>query len=178
MFNIYLGIYIVLAALVLLGGTMKLYQMELTVTALFYFIGALYILLVYGIRWFSKGGSLAGTPVAWPPTINTCPDFLTYYKKEDGSDNCIDTIGVSKNGTLKLFPKDGTVPTDSSYYFPLKTTESDPVKKYNVLCQSAMAMGLTWEGVTNGESCTYTPTPTDDSSSSSPGSCPPTFSLF
>lgn len=178
-FNIYLIVYIIIACFVTIRYTYTLYQSGDAVTAFFFFIGATTLFVLYGLRWFATNQSmLSNSPVSWPPTINTCPDFLTYYKKEDGSDNCIDTIGVSKNGTLKLFPKDGTVPTDSSYYFPLKTTESDPVKKYNVLCQSAMAMGLTWEGVTNGESCTYTPTPTDDSSSSSPGSCPPTFSLF
>ena len=156
--NIYLWIYIIVAIAVTIGGTYKLYGSGNTLGGLLFFVGALFLFISYGLRWFAAKNSIfSNTPVKWPPTINTCPDFLTFYQQQnaDGTttDSCIDLIGVSKNGSLKRFPKDGSVPTDPQYFFSLTTTSSDPVKKNNELCQRAMTAGLTWEGITNGESC-------------------------
>jgi hypothetical protein len=68
--------------------------------------------------------------------------------------SCIDLIGVSKNGSLKIFPKDANpAPTAADYYFSLQTQSNDPSAKNAELCQRAIAFGLTWEGITNGESC-------------------------
>lgn len=158
MFNIYLGVYIVAAIAIITGGTYKLYGMNQGVASLLFLIGSITIFIVYGIRWFGAKNSLfSNTPVSWPPTINTCPDYLVYYgrKMEDGTvqDTCIDAIGVSKNGSLKIFPKGGQSPTNADYYFSLATKSSDPAAKTAELCQRAITFGLTWEGITNGESC-------------------------
>jgi hypothetical protein len=157
MFNIYLGIYIVLAILIGAGGTFKLYGSGLTISAGLFCIAALIIFIVFGLKWFKKGSMLSEAPVSWPPTINTCPDYLVYYGRSmpDGSkkDTCIDLIGISKNGSLKVFPKDGTPPTTDEYYFSLTTNAVESTKRNQELCQRAIAMGLTWEGITNGESC-------------------------
>ena len=157
MFNIYLGIFIVVALAVILGGTMKLTGSGSTLGAIVFFIGAIFVFVTYGMKWFNKNSIFSGTPVSWPPTINTCPDYLTYYGRQlaDGSkqDSCIDQIGISRNGSLKVFPKGGSAPTTDEYYFSLATKSSDPVKKNQELCQRAITMGLTWEGITNGESC-------------------------
>jgi len=157
MFNIYLGIYIIFAILVLAGGIITLIKQGQTVGAILYAIGALVVLILFGLKWFSPGSAFSETPVSWPPTINTCPDYLVYYGRSmpDGTTQqaCIDTIGVSKNGALKVFPKDGPAPTTNDYYFSLSTTTSDPAKKNQELCQRTISMGLTWEGITNGESC-------------------------
>jgi hypothetical protein len=123
-----------------------------------FFVGAVIVFTVYGLRWFASEGSLfSQTPVQWPPTINTCPDYLVYYgrKMADGSiqNTCIDMIGVSKNGSLKVFPKNGTPPTTDDYYFSLVTKSSDTAAKNAELCQRTIAAGLTWEGISNGESC-------------------------
>lgn len=158
MFNIYLGIYIVVAIIVIAGGTFKLTSGGQILGGILFFIGVLAIFIVYGIKWFGQSGALfSETPVSWPTTINTCPDYLVYYgrKMADGStqDSCIDTIGVSKNGSLKVFPKDAEPPSTDEYYFGLATKSSDPAAKNSELCQRTITSGLTWEGISNGESC-------------------------
>lgn len=179
MFNIYLGIFIVLGLAVTLGGTIKLTGDGSTLGAILFFIGAAFVFVTFGMKWFSKGSMFSETPVSWPPTINTCPDYLTYYGRQmqDGTkqDSCIDQIGVSRNGSLKVFPKDGSVPATDEYYFSLTTKSSDPAAKNQELCQRAITMGLTWEGITNGESC-LTPSgpvaPGGGGSGAGGGSCP------
>jgi hypothetical protein len=162
MFNIYLGIYIIAAIVIIAGGTFKLFKLQQLIAAVIFFIGSLTIFIIYGIRWFEQANSLfSKTPVSWPPTINTCPDYLIYYDRimpDGGSQKtCIDTIGVSKNGALKPFPaynkSTGSAPSGEEYYFSLITTNSEPAKRNAELCQRAIAFGLTWEGITNGESC-------------------------
>lgn len=158
MFNIYLGIYIILALMILFGGTFKLYGMGQIIAAILFFIGAISILIVYGIKWFAAERSIfSKTPVSWPPTINTCPDYLMYYGRvmSDGTvqDTCIDTIGISKNGSLLVFPKGEQAPQRDEYYFSLVTKSADSDARKAELCQRALAAGLTWEGITNGESC-------------------------
>lgn len=158
-FNIYLVIYILLSISVLGGGTYTIVNTGKTLSAVIFFIGVFIVLSVYGIKWFSKGAVFAETPVSWPPTVNTCPDYLVHYGRTmpDGQkqDTCIDLIGVSKNGKLKVFPKDGrsSEPVDNDYYFSLITRSVDTKLKNQELCTRAIENGLTWEGITNGESC-------------------------
>lgn len=157
-FNIYLGIFIVVAIGVIAGGTFKIFKLDQSLGAILFFVGSFAVFIVYGLRWFASKGSLfSETPVQWPPTINTCPDYLVYYgrKMPDGTvqDTCIDMIGVSKNGSLKVFPKSGTPPTTDDYYFSLATKSTDASAKNMELCQRTIAAGLTWEGISNGESC-------------------------
>lgn len=158
MFNIYLGIYIVAAIIIIAGGTFKLIGGGQTLGGILFLIGALIVFIVYGLKWFGKkGGLFSETPVSWPTTINTCPDYLVYYgrKMADGTtqDSCIDTIGVSKNGSIKVFPKNVEPPTSDEYYFSLVTKSSDPAARKAELCQRTISAGLTWEGISNGESC-------------------------
>ncbi len=158
MFNIYLAVFIVSALFVTGGGAYTLVGLQQTIGAILFFIGASIVFIVYGIRWFGSTSSIfSETPVKWPPTINTCPDYLIYYNRKmaDGSsqDTCIDTMGVSKNGSLKVFPKGGQAPTSDEYYFSLTTKSSDAGAKNAELCQRSITYGLTWEGITNGESC-------------------------
>jgi hypothetical protein len=159
MFNIYLAIYIIVSIGLIAGGTMKLYNLDQTAGAVIFCIGVVIICIIYGLRWFGADNSLfSQTPVPWPPTINSCPDYLTYYvrKMPDSSvkNTCIDFIGVSTNGSLKVFPKDATSPpTTDDYYFSIDTTVTNPEAKNMELCQKAIMMGLSWEGITNGESC-------------------------
>lgn len=171
MFNIYLGIFIVIALILVAGGAYKLNSYG-AVAAGLYGIASIAILILFGLKWFNQGGA---SPGLLPHTINTCPDYLIYYKRTmpDGStqDSCIDTIGVSKNGSLKIFPKGGEPPQTDDYYFSLSTKSSDASAKNAELCQRAIAAGLSWEGVTNGESCTSSANPPDSGSGSTAG-CP------
>lgn len=157
--NIYLILYVLAAAAVVIGGTMKL--KEDTMSAVIFFMGGTFIFVVYGLRWFSSNNSiLSQAPVPWPPQINTCPDYLTYYEVKNTAGavtnkTCIDTVGVS-NGYMTKWPTDGTIPaysSSSSYYFTIDTTETDTAKRNTALCAKAKDAKLTWEGITNGEAC-------------------------
>jgi len=160
MFNIYLGIFIVVALAVISGGTFKLFDTGRKGAAIVFLIGAIAIFVVFGIRWFGsgKGSMFSQTPVQWPPVINTCPDYLMYYKrpKSDGTfeDTCVDKLGVSRNGSLKIIPANGDVNNaNDEYFFSLATKSSDADKRKAELCQRTIQYGLTWEGISNGESC-------------------------
>lgn len=177
-FNIYLVIYVISAIAVIAGGTVTAFNTGKTLAAVLFFMGALAIFVTFGLKWFRPGSVFAKTPVPWPPTINTCPDYLVYYgrAKADGTkeNTCIDLIGVSKNGGLKVFSKEvlqggAAPPVDNEYYFSLKTDSSDNNTKKQELCTRAIAAGLTWEGVTNGESCTSA---TGDSVAPDTAGCP------
>lgn len=158
-FNIYLILYIIIACFVTIRYTYQLYQSGESVTAFFFFVGCAILFVSYGLRWFAKDNSmLSNSPVPWPPSINTCPDYLTYYQLTEGGvkyDMCIDMVGVSRNGGITKFPATAASPPahDNACYFPLKTASAEPDAKRAELCQRAMAAGLTWEGITNGESC-------------------------
>jgi len=178
-FNIYLIVYIIIACFITIYSAYKLNQTGDSVTAFFFFVGATILFVLYGLRWFSKDSSmLSNSPVSWPPTINTCPDYLTYYQLTEGSvkyDMCIDMIGVSRNGGVTKFRNSTSPPVNTdSCYFPLKTASDEPAKKRAELCQRAMSAGLTWEGITNGESC-LTPDgkPAGAASDTGTAACPP-----
>jgi hypothetical protein len=158
MFNIYLTIYIILAIFVIGSGSFSLNKSANTLGAILFFVGSFVVFMVFGLKWFSPGSTFSETPVSWPPQINTCPDYLVYYNRTmpDGTTqgSCIDLIGVSKNGSLKVFPKNSNpAPTDNDYYFSLQTQSNDSSAKNAELCQRTISFGLTWEGITNGESC-------------------------
>lgn len=162
-FNIYLIIYVIGAISVITGGTLTAFNGNKILAAILFFIGAVAIFVTFGLKWFSPGSVFAKTPVSWPPTINTCPDYLVYYGRPNAGgtkdDTCIDLIGVSKNGGLKVFDKEilqngGTPPADNQYYFTLATDSFDINVRNQELCKKAIDAGLTWEGITNGESCT------------------------
>ena len=161
MFNIWLGIYIVFTIILGIGGISYFVKTSRMVSAGIYLVGAIAIFIIFGIRWFAGSNPLFGvpSPVQWPPVVNTCPDFLTYMpiKNMTGTtlNTCIDRIGVSKNGNLKKYPSTGgtTNPKDTSYLFILPSLNvSDPSIRQQ-LCQMTIQYGLTWEGITDGESC-------------------------
>ena len=177
-FNIYLIIYIISAISVIAGGTVTAFNTGKTLAAVLFCMGAIAISVIFGLKWFSPGSVFAKTPVSWPPTINTCPDYLVYYGRARGDgtkeNTCIDLVGVSKNGGLKVFSKEvlqgvGNPPAENEFYFSLKTESSDNDAKKQELCTRAIQAGLTWEGVTNGESCTST---TGTSVASGTANCP------
>jgi hypothetical protein len=97
---------------------------------------------------------------------------LTYYKrKNNGSvtDTCVDRIGVSKNASLQVYPPGGNVDNNDAYFFniPKGLTRAE-------VCSNTINAGLTWEGVTDGESCFQqgTGTASGPAGSSGTSSCP------
>lgn len=173
-FNIYFAIFVVSALIVVAGGTYKLTNLEYSIAAFLFFICGSGLFILYGLRWFASENSIfSDSPVSWPPSMNTCPDFLTYYDrvKPDGSKQktCIDRVGVSQKGVLKVFPPTGDAPAGDDYYFSLTTTAPDGEGKKNELCQRAISMGLTWEGISNGEGCVRSSTATATASAPTSG---------
>lgn len=117
------------------------------------------IFVFYGIRWFRDTSSVFNYTGSWPPIINMCPDYLVYFKK-GMQDTCIDLTGVAKGGSnLKPWTKEDNPqnpPADSAKYFPYTYTAGADSSRMGILCKATMEAGLTWEGITNGESCTFT----------------------
>jgi hypothetical protein len=148
-FNIKLGIYIIAAIIIVGYGSYKVYEYYEGLGALLYFVGSLYVCIIYGTRWFGPDSSDKVT--SWPPIINTCPDYLSYYQRTmtDGSkvNTCVDTIGIGS-----LVKKFDAANQSDDMFFSLDTTSGD---KKTAMCNLAIAKKLTWEGITNGESCTF-----------------------
>ncbi len=167
--NIWLILYGCIALAIVLGGTSFVYGKG-TLAAGLFAVGSVFLLVTYGLRWFGGENSMLSTAtVQWPPVINTCPDFLTYYKrkKADGTteEACVDTIGVARNPEMLMKFPEGGAPDDDRYYFSLVTAKADTAGRNKELCQRAIQYGLTWEGITNGESCIL-----PDGSKATPGS--------
>jgi len=153
----YFVLYVLVSITTVAMGTAKLYTMGVP-TAIIYAIGATMVLIFYGYRWFDKKTNKTST---WPPTINTCPDYLTYVKSLPGTNlpGCVDMLGVSKNGTLKKIISTDlngatALAADRTFLHTSKsiieTTNPAVIKG---ICQQCDAKGLTWEGVFDGDSC-------------------------
>lgn len=116
------------------------------------------IFVFYGMRWFSgstMAGPAAGYKGAWPPQISVCPDYLTYYKSGT-TEGCYNATG-SKLGELDSLTN---LPTSSDITSSTKTfnhiyTSSMKRDQLGPLCQHAKTAKLSWEGITNSESCTF-----------------------
>ena len=85
------------------------------------------------------------TTGAWPPALNSCPDYLTLTKVNNVF-TCIDAVGVSQGGGNSEGMK---VMTDT---FDLALNLSG-VARVNALCANAKKAGVTWEGVWDGSVC-------------------------
>lgn len=175
----YLILYIFAAIVIGTYPTMTLAQGGRTAAAITYFLLILAVLIFFGIRWFTYGGA-DDSAGAWPPIINACPDYLTYFKRPSSSDpsgfapSCIDMLGVSRNGGISKWESHFSTdnpPSDDKYYFSLNTSATDSAKAQAQLCALAMDKGLTWEGITNGESCYSTSIATGAPGSGVASSC-------
>lgn len=181
--NWYLILYIFVSIITGTGPTYWLFFGGRTIAALIYLILSILVLVFYGLRWFQYGdlnATGAAATGSWPPIINTCPDYLTYFSRpgvggSPATDTCIDLVGVSRNGGLTMWSKQFSAsnpPTDDKYYFNLATTAQDPAGKMAELCQNAMTSGLSWEGICTGDACYTPPTAISGSTASASSSCP------
>ena len=153
--NTYEILFIIAAILVGAGGTAYFATSGQYIAGLIFLVLAIMTFVVFGMRWFGPQGQFASKTQTWPPALNTCPDYLTFFTRPGGTSStgipsCVDTLGISRNGALKMFPADGTTnpPTDDGYYFALKSGESRAD-----ICTRVEQAGLTWEGVYDGENC-------------------------
>ena len=129
--------YALFAIAVTAGGAAKLYPMGMG-RAVIFGIGAVLVFTFFGYRWF--GGPVQKSKM-WPPTINMCPDFLTFVPKVTGTTSvsgggCVDLLGITvKDAGLTITKKSelSTVSaSDTSRLFEftaadIKASKDDPV---------------------------------------------------
>lgn len=159
MANLWLFAYVIFSIFAIIGGIKYFYDASRNIAAFIYLIGALTLLIIFGKRWFEGNNAVfSNAAKKWPPFVNTCPDYLTFHLRDgisgEAARTCIDKIGVSTNGGLPVYSENNK--SQDSTYFSLATSASSPEGKLAELCARAKEKGLTWEGVTDGESC-YTP---------------------
>lgn len=167
--------YILLAIFLEFSAVSALASQGRSISAFVVAVMFLLIFVFYGQRWFTalataKQGQCGSTKLSggslklsyngpWPPMVNMCPDYLVYYKRNGSADTCIDISGVNRSGgSLKAWSIEDTTenpPADDMKYFnaTYKPNMTDDQKLE--LCRQTMAAGLTWEGITNGEKCTF-----------------------
>jgi hypothetical protein len=153
--NWYLVSYILACIMIGFTGTYLLVSTGRSIGALTFFVGAITVFVIFGLRWF-KYGANPFAPNSWPPVINTCPDYLVFYNRTGATGSeptCIDVMGVSTEPSrLSKWPADGPAPTDERFFFSLNFNQTG-VNLMAEKCARAIEKGLTWEGISNGESC-------------------------
>ena len=150
--------YVFLAIVVTAGAGMQLFQSNRMWTAILVLILFTLIFYFFGIRWFRGTSLLGGYQGSWPPIINACPDYLVYYRRGQ-QDTCVDLLGVNRSGGV-LVPwtqedSPQNPPADDRKYFPYVYKSTMKAAELQQLCNYTQQAGLTWEGITNGESCTF-----------------------
>jgi len=85
--NYWYVFYVLFSVVLVAGGTFALYSSANLGRTVIYAIGVSLIMLFFGMRWF---GNIPSASKLWPPTINMCPDYLTYISGV----GCVDTLGV------------------------------------------------------------------------------------
>ena len=143
-------LYMFTSGIFMTGGAFYLFTTGRPILGGLFFIGTLLAAVLFGFRWFLPSGDLnKPSSGAWPPIVNSCPDFLSLYVV-DNKAVCIDTLGIGKPGGLTKW----TDPTQTSdqYIFNLFTnlTGNDRAKK---LCEECEKKKVTWEGVYDGSTC-------------------------
>ena len=154
--NWYLVFYVVFCLAFVVGGITRLLPMG--PKTIIFAVGSVLIFYFFYQRWFGSAGVMN---TSWPPVINTCPDYLTYMPTLPGvaTGGCIDMIGISNNGGL--IPVNDTDMSSqsaltSNKVFPYTSTDvtgARDASSLNAICQQCAMMGLTWEGVYDGDSC-------------------------
>jgi hypothetical protein len=103
-------------------------------------------MLFFGMRWF---GNIPSASKLWPPTINMCPDYLTYVRGTNVS-GCVDTLGVG--GLEKISPSEMSAPTRSKVF-----GGTTPFTSASVMGSPAVAGVVGVPAVTNAAGVITTP---------------------
>ena len=166
-------LYIFLSIAIVWGGAVAFIQSDRSIGGFLFVIGAILVLVYYGLRWFS-GVSLKATQVAytsWPPVINLCPDFLTMHKRVVGGkpeNVCVDLVGVSKGGIQKMVDPNNV--TNDNFVFRLYENQSG-ITRIRKLCQECKDKRVTWEGVYDGANCVADSVPNPSGGTDSDKKC-------
>jgi len=158
--NWLLVLYVILSVIAVVIGSHKLYPSGMGAATIFA-IGSTLVLVFFGYRWFS--GSKASK--VWPPSINMCPDYLTFVPNVRAASSvsgggCVDLLGVSRGGLLTSSPSDVTAMPNSATasnklfeYTAKDVSAATDAAKLQIICNRCQAAGVTWEGVFDGDSC-------------------------
>jgi len=143
-------LYVFVSIVLILGGTFRYIRSGSNITAGIYCIGLLAIVIFFGLKWYVNGKSVT-TPKAgpWPPTLNSCPDFLSVYKVQ-GKHYCIDPIGIAGTGGISQWTD--PTQTDAKFLFNLNL-DRDGSSRVSALCEECKTKKVTWEGIWDGASC-------------------------
>lgn len=145
--------YILFSIVVVAGGSYSLYSAESLGKTIIYAVGASLVMVFFGMRWF---GNIPAKSNVWPPTINTCPDYLTH-----NGTGCVDYLGVTSKvgGFLKstkttptYFGGTGTPGLFTSTTVNAAITAGDTAR-LQLICDACSNGGLTWEGIYDGDTC-------------------------
>ena len=149
-------LYVIVALVVTVGGTQRLYPYGMGRSVIFA-IGAVLVFYFFDQRWFGTQPSL---PVTWPPTVNMCPDFLTFIPNVPGSESlsggvCVDLLGVtSKAGGIEKTTKSQLANISAKGNNVFTYTAKDITQaKAEEICNGCRIAGVTWEGVYDGDNC-------------------------
>lgn len=148
--------YIFLSIVIILGGVYTLHSMQRPYSAVMCLLLFILVIVFFGLRWFKGTRAKSTYTGTWPPLINMCPDYLVYFN-HNGIDTCIDISGVNRSGgSFKAWTSEDTPqnpPSDPAKYFPHVYKRGGETT--DILCQATKRAGLTWEGISDGDDCTY-----------------------
>ncbi len=146
-------VYIFFAFVISSGGAYALSSSGRIVAAIIFFVGIIAIEVYFGLRWFEgdKERTNKAEIKTWPPSINVCPDMLSYLKVGDVH-YCVDTIGIAPAGGLAKYAEGASVSERPDYFFNLHTDKSGEAR-VKAVCEECQAKKVTWEGVWDGATC-------------------------
>jgi hypothetical protein len=188
-FNFKLFIYIMFAIVVEIAVIVYAVKAPMVLMLAIFIPLSLYIFLVYGWNWFGPGGPYTDTPVPWPPTLNSCPDFLVSYVIPANRDvlaipGCVDTIGVSTKSAdfpqrvsgVPNWPTAGAptvaiTPANASTYHSSGWFATHTGETTAALCRRLELAGLTWEGIWDGITCYSSGSAISGGGVNGPGTC-------
>jgi hypothetical protein len=113
------------------------------------------IFVFFGMRWFSDSemvGPGAGYKGAWPPQIAVCPDYFTYFKVGD-KEACYNGSGSRIGDIDSLGSPPNSIDFTASTLNIFQPYKSGGDK--GTLCRKAIEKKVAWEGLTDGDSCTF-----------------------
>jgi hypothetical protein len=145
-FNLTEILFIIGSILIGVFGILHFFNNKQYIALLLFVPLVVWVLVIFGLRWFGPDSQYKDTTVKWPPYVNTCPDFLIETVHPDTKVKaCVDPTGVA-TGSLMIYPKGGT--TNNDAFFNL-----DPAEPRDALCARLKEKGLTWEGIYDGQTC-------------------------
>ena len=151
-------IFYLFAAFIIIPGTFfALSTQRKMVAGIIASVGMLSLFILFGIQYFAFDGSYVTPPnkMAWPPSINLCPDFLSLYIVGT-KPYCVDTAGVStKPNALAKFDPSNPITNASTpgenHLFDLFTESTLSAEdRAAAIKGECHTKGVTWEGVYDG----------------------------